>query len=112
MDEKIERIFKKVATTGNLSSDNIAALVHELTLASELLEHITEYVPQHYSEFLILPRHQNAIKAMEGFIEKTGSCKHDFVYVGQVVHGMHERTHVPTFAKLKQCRFCHKIQLE
>jgi hypothetical protein len=112
MEDRIERIFKKVAGTGNLSSDDIAALVHELTLASELLEHLTEHVPQHYSEYLILPRHQNAFHAMEGFITKTGSCKHDFVYVGQVVHGLRENTYIPTLAKLKQCRFCNKIMLE
>jgi hypothetical protein len=112
VEDRIEAIFKKAASTGNLSSDNIDALVHEITKASELLEHITEYVPQHYSKYLILPRHQKAILAMQGFITETGSCKHDFIYVGQVVHGLHEKTNIPTFAKLKQCRFCHNIQLE
>ncbi len=70
MDEKIEDIFKKVAATGNLSSNDCEALVHELTTASELLEHIATYVPQHYSEFIVLPRHMKAFREMGSSLKR------------------------------------------
>lgn len=112
MKNHIEAIFKKVATTGNLSSDNIDALIHELTMASELIEHITEHVPQHYAEYLILPRHQKAFREIQDFFKKTAPCDHSFVSLGPVAVDRDTKTGFLSFSILKQCKWCKTITLE
>ncbi len=121
MNEKIKEILKKVATTGNLSNGDTSALTHALTEASELLEAITEHVPQHYSEYIVLPRHAKALREMEIFCKKMAPCEHEYVSTGIVVsymvtpgnthHGDETRLQQHAyFSTLQQCRFCKTIR--